>query len=257
MGRVPSRGRSGGRRGFTLIELLVVIAIIAILAAILFPVFSRAREKARTASCQNNLKQIGLAFRMYTSDWDEKMPPQWTPCRGGDTEAGRIPYFVRLQPYIKNWQIFSCPSAPNFGCANGSIPHHWVNHAISRGWCPRDFRLSYGYNEAIANYDQGNLNIATWHYPAQALICADSSGLINCNPCQGNPWVIGRIAFSNVCAAACHPDRQNDDNTRHSGGSNLLFGDGHVKWFRSLQCRRYPNGYIRLGKGGWGCNTPL
>ena len=152
---------SGGSRGFTLIELLVVIAIIAILAAILFPVFSRAREKARQASCQSNLKQIGLAFRMYTSDWDEKMPPQWTPCRGGENEAARIPYFVRLQPYIKNWNIFACPSAGGGPCANGSIQHHWVNHAISKGWCPSDFKLSYGYNEAIANYDQGNLNIAT------------------------------------------------------------------------------------------------
>ena len=85
------------RRGFTLIELLVVIAIIAILAAILFPVFARAREKARQISCLSNLKQMGLAFFMYTSDYDETFPmvPMWK---------------TNLQPYIRNTQINFCPS---------------------------------------------------------------------------------------------------------------------------------------------------
>jgi len=88
------------RRGFTLIELLVVIAIIAILAAILFPVFARAREKARQTTCVNNLKQLGMAFFMYTTDYDEMFPfvYQWK---------------TNLQPYIKNTQINVCPSRPN------------------------------------------------------------------------------------------------------------------------------------------------
>jgi prepilin-type N-terminal cleavage/methylation domain-containing protein len=92
------------RRGFTLIELLVVIAIIAILAAILFPVFARAREKARQSSCQSNLKQIGLAFTMYAQDYDEKMP------RGSGYIAPTAllspgnygEWFLELAPYIKN-----------------------------------------------------------------------------------------------------------------------------------------------------------
>ena len=88
------------KRGFTLIELLVVIAIIAILAAILFPVFAKAREKARTASCQSNLKQIGLAFAMYKNDYDETAP-------GYNFSGGWV---TVLQPYTKNSQIFVCPS---------------------------------------------------------------------------------------------------------------------------------------------------
>jgi prepilin-type N-terminal cleavage/methylation domain-containing protein len=88
------------RRGFTLIELLVVIAIIAILAAILFPVFGRARENARRSSCVSNLKQIGLAVIQYTQDYDEGMPRTYAP---GFRDV--------LQPYIKSKQIFICPSA--------------------------------------------------------------------------------------------------------------------------------------------------
>ncbi len=93
------------KRGFTLIELLVVIAIIAILAAILFPVFARAREKARQASCINNLKQLGLAFLQYAQDYDECLPLLRTY-----TSAGTIYYPWVLEPYHRNWQLWYCPS---------------------------------------------------------------------------------------------------------------------------------------------------
>ncbi|RYF59182.1 MAG: DUF1559 domain-containing protein, partial [Cytophagaceae bacterium] len=91
------------RTGFTLIELLVVIAIIAILAAILFPAFARARENARRASCQSNLKQIGLGFAQYSQDYDEKYP---VGTRGNLGQGWGGP----LYPYLKSVQVFSCPS---------------------------------------------------------------------------------------------------------------------------------------------------
>jgi prepilin-type N-terminal cleavage/methylation domain-containing protein len=94
--------------GFTLIELLVVIAIIALLAAILFPVFARARENARKSSCQNNLKQLGIGFLQYTQDYDETLMDGGDPYRlTGNVNAS---WDLILQPYLKNTQILACPS---------------------------------------------------------------------------------------------------------------------------------------------------
>jgi prepilin-type N-terminal cleavage/methylation domain-containing protein/prepilin-type processing-associated H-X9-DG protein len=102
------------RRGFTLIELLVVIAIIAILAAILFPVFAQARDKARQASCLSNMKQIGNALMMYVQDYDESWPPAYyyrDPRQTSNLDATGIEHWSGFcQPYIKNWKIFVCPS---------------------------------------------------------------------------------------------------------------------------------------------------
>ena len=96
------------RRGFTLIELLVVIAIIAILAAILFPVFSRAREQARKAACVSNLKNIGMAMQMYAQDWDEKWVPMWTQS-WYQGHSGRDWWMWLIQPYVKNLALFKLP----------------------------------------------------------------------------------------------------------------------------------------------------
>ena len=112
------RRASRSVKGFTLIELLVVIAIIAILAAILFPVFAQAREKARSASCESNLKQITLGFMQYQQDNDERFMATVTerqaPAGTPDTAAGRAPYSYRmiLDPYVKSQAVYKCPSAP-------------------------------------------------------------------------------------------------------------------------------------------------
>ncbi|MCE5215684.1 DUF1559 domain-containing protein, partial [bacterium] len=113
------------RHGFTLIELLVVIAIIAILAAILFPVFARAREKARQSACQSNLKQVGLAAQMYAQDYDETMVRAWrmTNDNNGTTWADM------LMPYMKNLQMLDCPSS---GIKTVLLSTTWGGQVVKR-----------------------------------------------------------------------------------------------------------------------------
>src|SRR6056297_3098043 len=141
------------RRGFTLIELLVVIAIIAILAAILFPVFARAREKARQASCLSNMKQISLAQMMYAQDYDETMvvnatsvhnfdAPDGTPITTPDT--GAMLWMYLIYPYVNNVQIFTCPSD---------------NH----GWSASSYDAGCGYGK---NAYTGNLSKARIDQPS-------------------------------------------------------------------------------------------
>jgi prepilin-type N-terminal cleavage/methylation domain-containing protein/prepilin-type processing-associated H-X9-DG protein len=103
-------------RGFTLIELLVVIAIIAILAAILFPVFARARESARTSSCASNVRQLGLASHMYAQDYDELLPFDHYACNSPSPSHALL--ISQIMPYLKNSQILYCPSAPKMGLAD-------------------------------------------------------------------------------------------------------------------------------------------
>ena len=140
------------RRGFTLIELLVVIAIIAILAAILFPVFARAREKARQTSCLSNVKQIMLAVQQYAQDYDERMPrhgnsPDWSE---------------QIYPYVNNAQVYGCPSAtqnPNTVAEVGTI-----------------FNYSWNY---YSNSAQNNMKLAQIQRPSEALVILDGSYYIS------------------------------------------------------------------------------
>ena len=145
--------RTVGRQGFTLIELLVVIAIIAILAAILFPVFARARENARKSNCQSNLKQIGLALRSYSQDYDERYP-----CYRFFDNIPEVTYSWRiaLLPYVKNRGIFVCPSAPNL---NG-----FALSTNDRSDCTADLVfLSSGYYCNSVHYDSGAPNPPFMH----------------------------------------------------------------------------------------------
>ena len=148
------------RRGFTLIELLVVIAIIAILAAILFPVFAQAREKARQTTCVSNLKQIGLALRMYSQDYDETMFASGMlptmPATAADGQnivrmiGGGTSYF--LQPYIKNQQVFTCPSDAG--------ENYWGRNSTGWLWSHESWwghPTSYHFRHCFDAADNGNI----------------------------------------------------------------------------------------------------
>lgn len=139
------------RRGFTLIELLVVIAIIAILAAILFPVFARAREQARKIVCTSNLKQVGTALSMYVQDYDERFPTLVDGCKHeptkpfADTHVAFWHWATMVQPYVKNTSVFKCPS----------FPDKWWKWD---GWVYKKFTKEYealGFNGVSYDYKLG------------------------------------------------------------------------------------------------------
>ena len=158
------------KKAFTLIELLVVIAIIAILAAILFPVFARARENARRSSCMSNLKQIGLGTLQYTQDYDEKLYPHrfngaansnpLLTTHGGPgpdsmitgSARDKISWVSLLQPYVKNYQLFVCPSNPNGWVGGG--PDNCA--AVGCGGQGYGGQNSYGHNDLLAPADAFN-----------------------------------------------------------------------------------------------------
>ena len=191
------------RRGFTLIELLVVIAIIAILAAILFPVFARAREKSRQAACLSNVKQINLAIQMYAQDWDESIPSAaiyhvYPPASGTYST-----WMTVTEPYIKNDQVWKCPSQ---GARSG-------NHY---GW-------SYDGMPYWAHGDIKKPQLASWQIPAEVMVfcCTRPDGA------GGSTY-----AYSYVKFAASHWAGTDTGHVGiiHNGGSNVAFMDGHAKW---------------------------
>jgi prepilin-type N-terminal cleavage/methylation domain-containing protein/prepilin-type processing-associated H-X9-DG protein len=188
--------RLRGASGFTLIELLVVIAIIAILAAILFPVFARAREKARQASCMSNLKQLGLSLEMYAQDAEGIYPP-WGE-DGADPDEGPPAVWTWdtvILPYMKNQQILVCPSNTHRGMRSYGMPRYVS--AQYRDYVPAPA-------ETVALFDKG------WK-PIGAR---------------------GDAAAENFAQTHSSSD-QGDYSTElwHGNGKNFLFVDGHVKWF--------------------------
>lgn len=191
------------RKGFTLIELLVVIAIIAILAAILFPVFAKAREKARQTSCLSNLKQIGLACMMYAQDYDERMVPEYVCPPGGKEQF--IRWSGRLDPYIKNSQIWTCPS---------DVDTNYGTYGMFYGWSSWMTTISGGGS----CYNQGGVPINKISNPADIGVIADT---MDCYyPGNANNYWGWRPA-GYVCGRF---------SARHNDGANVTFADGHAKW---------------------------
>ncbi len=181
------------RTGFTLIELLVVIAIIAILAAILFPVFARAREKARQTACLSNMKQLGTAARMYTTDYDNHIVPYALNCDPG----GCAGYFLRLEPYIKNQQIWDCPSTSDNGAESV-------------------WRRDYGYN-AYMEFHNGfyfrETTLEEIRTPSDTAQFGETACVSRSYMAVGSDgtWYIQPV---------------------HNGGCNIAFFDGHSKWYK-------------------------
>ena len=218
------------RLAFTLIELLVVIAIIAILASILFPVFARARENARRASCQSNLKQIGLGMIQYSQDYDERLPDAWYgTSNGASAPGGNYKWMDAIFSYVKSTQIFTCPSASE------------LKFTLAKDLSgPSD--LFYGsYNINAVNWQEapalrgpgsGGFILPVVEAPSTTLWVADSNGQYHLtwdnkskNPSittssGGQRQLVGQTTSYTVPSAIIE---------RHLDTTGILFCDGHVK----------------------------
>ena len=205
------------KHAFTLIELLVVIAIIAILAAILFPVFAQAREKARQTACLSNQKQIALGVIQYIQDYDETFPSSIYPSVGvvnGVTRPVAFSIYDAVQPYLKNIEVLKCPSAsPGFPWAQ------YISTATGGALVSANFtHVSYlpnlgifGDNLCALGAPRKTLSPSLAGVPAPVDTILFFDG-----------WVkTGSLEFFNFLAEA-----------RHSEGMNFSFADGHSKWFR-------------------------
>ncbi len=196
-------------KGFTLIELLVVIAIIAILAAILFPVFARARENARRSSCQSNLKQIGLGVMQYTQDYDEKLPARVN--FGSQQQNWR----EVIQPYIKSTQLFACPS--NTGNTLTTYPKYDVN-GPKASYSINGTNVNIGGTAPTEN-DGNSASLAAIGSVAQVVLVGESAPT----------WV-----FPEMHLADTVQNTKDDCFAGHLGQVNFLFVDGHVKSMKPL-----------------------
>ncbi|MBI5831100.1 MAG: DUF1559 domain-containing protein [Armatimonadetes bacterium] len=220
------------RRAFTLIELLVVIAIIAILAAILFPVFAKAREKARQSSCQSNNKQIGVAIMQYCQDYDETYPLGNSANSWWGTGGANVTWRLSVQPYLKSWQVFVCPS-DTARLTDESNTAQVVSY-MGNGYC-----LGNPWNAP-------STALASVHKPAEYILAIEAcqqwrKGLsgnytsIDTIYFPGAPWGwdfwTNCIGYTNAAATQ-----------KHMGGANYVFCDGHVKWLTPGAV--YSNGYM-------------
>jgi prepilin-type N-terminal cleavage/methylation domain-containing protein/prepilin-type processing-associated H-X9-DG protein len=204
------------RKGFTLIELLVVIAIIAILAAILFPVFAQAREKARSTTCASNLRQLGLAAMMYSQDYDQRYVPWY-----GDGTAKGLGWSSILTPYVKNEQLFGCPSD---GVSRGTPKNPKRSYTMNGDWfspdqrgLSRSYTTDKGTGPALGGYSESELD-----QPAMTIMFCDR-------------WAAGNLLYGqgwSVSASECHLHAGSGHMglNNHMDGTNFTMADGHTKW---------------------------
>jgi prepilin-type N-terminal cleavage/methylation domain-containing protein/prepilin-type processing-associated H-X9-DG protein len=215
------------KKGFTLIELLVVIAIIAILAAILFPVFARAREKARQASCMSNEKQMILACIMYKTDYDGRFPRNCT----SSSATGCVPpgwdWREVTQPYVKNWDLYTCPSneTVSHSCKPG-VPRSFAGQNLG-GYAANAGRP--GVLGQIGNGPFGN----SWHRqsPKESLF-QDSARLISIMETDSYCIMSCGVGHMGADWGSTEPtwDRRR---RQHNDGMNCAYYDGHVKFVKT------------------------
>lgn len=225
------------RRGFTLIELLVVVAIIAVLAAILFPVFAQARAAARKASCTSNLHQLAMGFTAYFQDYDETFPANGVWHLEAVDDVKKL-WFNQIEPYVKDNGVLHCP-ADNVKNAQRTFSDALPDHQNDPG-LPA---LSYGANwdmMSAAYYGQPEAKIATIGYPSQTLLVSDCTEPWAFGPvytdAQGVRW--SHIAYANgppvaVSYTVLHGGRSGLGHERHGDGSNVAFMDGHVRFLHA------------------------
>jgi len=261
----PRRTRTAA---FTLIELLVVIAIIAILAAILFPVFAQAREKARAISCLSNQKQIGLAFMMYVQDYDETFPNVgwWDSYDTSNKWLGSYSWPLAIIPYHKNTgksSFLKCPSDsdhPNF-----SKPEY-IEQLIAMKWpgavagmtteqMAQVFPLSYAANYALsasgsATPAKGGLALAALSAPASVFLTSEFG--------RGTaPWTNSQYSVYYTFPGYPNPYTRWKAGQRHQGGRNFTFTDGHAKFIKEPVSLDTPGQYTQDQVTGRYCRNGI
>jgi prepilin-type N-terminal cleavage/methylation domain-containing protein/prepilin-type processing-associated H-X9-DG protein len=229
-GLLKGKIKMNKRRGFTLIELLVVIAIIAILAAILFPVFAKAREKARQITCASNLKQLGLAMVQYMQDYDEIYPGAWQNSSNG----GRTEWEGNIYSYTKSKAVYDCPDEPTHvnndsttNCTNNpntctTTTDYGYNDII----IPADIGVPQGGNDSTGSPD------ALLTEPSNTILLAEANGSLGGqdNIYTGNLTDVNGTYYGQGWGG--NSTAPKDATQVHTGGSNFLWYDGHVKWLR-------------------------
>jgi prepilin-type N-terminal cleavage/methylation domain-containing protein/prepilin-type processing-associated H-X9-DG protein len=208
--------------GFTLIELLVVIAIIAILAAILFPVFARARENARRAACMSNMKQIGVAAAQYTQDYDERMPVMGIPSIYVDdfmAPTANSNFLREVQPYLKSLQVMVCPSAL-YSKSGGGFTQGPLPTAASD--------TNYVANAAVMGF-----KISSDPIPSQIAILQER--IVRSSRAWAGPMFVAQQPGgppTDKYAYIYNYNNVGEYSNLHMDGGNLLYADGHVKWHK-------------------------